>query len=175
MVTGDDGRPAQLDGCEPLLEVAYDPTHQPYDARADVDRVVATLAAGLGRPVEVVDADPGARPSAPGETPTIVVSWEPGTHEGTQLGKGGPLVTGGVVVAGTVVLNAAQPVAPGAGPGSWGSVILHELGHAVNLDHVDDPDELMFPTLLPERAASWGSGDLNGLAAVTGTCGSPTR
>jgi hypothetical protein len=43
------------------------------------------------------------------------------------------------------------------------AVVLHELGHVLGLDHVDDPDELMYPTI--ERT-SYGPGDLEGLAEL---------
>ena len=42
--------------------------------------------------------------------------------------------------------------------------LLHELGHLVGLDHVDDPNELMYPRAA-ERT-SYGPGDLKGLALL---------
>lgn len=49
------------------------------------------------------------------------------------------------------------------------AVILHELGHLVGLDHVDDRNELMFPST-GERS-SYGPGDRHGLAALgKGAC-----
>ncbi|MGJ9411746.1 matrixin family metalloprotease [Aeromicrobium sp. CF4.19] len=43
------------------------------------------------------------------------------------------------------------------------AVLLHELAHLVGLDHVDDTDELMYPTSGP---LEWGPGDLAGLEAL---------
>jgi hypothetical protein len=50
------------------------------------------------------------------------------------------------------------------------AVILHELAHLVGLDHVDDPDELMYPEQRDDSVA-FGPGDRRGLAAVgAGPC-----
>ena len=44
-------------------------------------------------------------------------------------------------------------------------LVLHELGHLHGLDDVDDPGELMDPSL---AASAWGPGDLFGLAMTHG-------
>jgi hypothetical protein len=50
------------------------------------------------------------------------------------------------------------------------AVVLHELAHLLGLDHVDDPDELMFPEQL-EDSVGFGPGDRRGLAAAgSGPC-----
>ncbi|MBI3649388.1 MAG: matrixin family metalloprotease, partial [Actinobacteria bacterium] len=48
---------------------------------------------------------------------------------------------------------------------SDGLVLMHELGHIVGLDHVKDPNEVMFESrVLPGAAVDdWGPGDLEGL------------
>ena len=47
---------------------------------------------------------------------------------------------------------------------SHGSVLLHELGHIMGLDHVKDPDQLMYSGRHPNfRVRDFGSGDLEGL------------
>ena len=46
-----------------------------------------------------------------------------------------------------------------------GSLLLHELGHAIGLDHMTDKRQVMYPVILPQ-AAQYASGDLRGLAAV---------
>lgn len=49
------------------------------------------------------------------------------------------------------------------------SVVMHELGHVVGLDHSSDPAQLMFAAAT--STAQWGAGDLQGLAlAGAGPC-----
>jgi hypothetical protein len=43
------------------------------------------------------------------------------------------------------------------------AVVLHELGHVLGLDHVDDPGQLMFPSV---TRTDYGPGDLEGLAEL---------
>jgi hypothetical protein len=51
------------------------------------------------------------------------------------------------------------------------AVLLHEFGHVVGLDHVDDPTQVMNPEVV---ALELGSGDLAGLAAIgAAACATP--
>ena len=53
---------------------------------------------------------------------------------------------------------------PGFGSGApWGHVILHELGHAMNLGHVLSPYQMMRPVITSDYAAIYGAGDTQGL------------
>jgi len=76
-------------------------------------------------------------------------------------------------VTGMVLLNRdylGQAARWQGGPQRVRAVILHELGHLVGLDHVDDPHELMYPrpTVLGDDFAD---GDRRGLAALSsGPC-----
>ncbi len=73
------------------------------------------------------------------------------------------------ITQGFVVLdrNRKMPTGFGLGDanglqGTWGQLVMHELGHTVGLTHVSDKTQLMYP-YLQRRAATWGLGDLGGL------------
>jgi hypothetical protein len=76
-------------------------------------------------------------------------------------------------VTGTVVLDGPQLAGildERRGRASVRSVIMHELGHLVGLDHVDAAGQLMQPEG-DETLTRWGAGDLTGLEAVgSGRC-----
>lgn len=66
-----------------------------------------------------------------------------------------------------VVIDKTFRFRPGFGSGrpTRGATLIHELGHAVGLDHVGDPRQMMYPA--PTRHnASYAKGDLRGLAKV---------
>lgn len=66
---------------------------------------------------------------------------------------------------GIVVVDADATAGRGFGDRyAHGSVLLHELGHIVGLDHVKDPDQLMYSGRHPNfRVRDFGLGDLEGL------------
>jgi hypothetical protein len=86
-----------------------------------------------------------------------------GLGHGT-LGHGGVRVVDDVVVGGRAVVGNDGEAAPGFGPGhTLGSVLLHEIGHAMNLSHVDVQTELMYPVSTTLSPSTFGSGDRMGL------------
>jgi hypothetical protein len=70
---------------------------------------------------------------------------------------------------GFVVVNAQQrgDYAPGFGAGrTRGALLLHELGHALGLNHVGNTAELMYPTMIDRRTTGYKVGDRAGLRHV---------
>ena len=69
---------------------------------------------------------------------------------------------------GQVVLDSTAHLLPGftsRGTVTWGQAFLHELGHLVGLDHVDDQSQLMYPVLWAGNHR-YGTGDLRLLHQV---------
>lgn len=119
----------------------------------------------------------------------VLVAWTtPGDVPelgGPTIGRGGALSVSGdggrrTYVSATLFLDRPQVESELADASAHGTsvtrraqlraVMLHELGHVFGLDHVDDPSQLMFPTM---RLAitDFGVGDLRGLHALaTGPC-----
>ena len=97
----------------------------------------------------------------------------PTNDEGAYaVGVGGPIVSeDGEILGGGVVLRAdeAFPAVFGAGA-TTGNVLLHELGHALGLDHVADPEQLMFPTMSAETPDGFADGDRAGLQSLVAQC-----
>ena len=83
---------------------------------------------------------------------------------------------GSALVDAVVVLSAPNDPGAGFGPNARGGLLLHELGHAVGLAHVDDRTQIMNP-ISTGAAGVYGTGDLAGLRILgSGGClTAPTR
>ena len=76
-------------------------------------------------------------------------------------------------MTGQVMLDAPQLAESATHPGGdviARSIVLHEVGHLVGLQHVEDATQLMFPEA-QEGVTDLGAGDLTGLAELgRGAC-----
>ncbi|WP_344131767.1 matrixin family metalloprotease [Pedococcus bigeumensis] len=104
----------------------------------------------------------------------VLVAWTDPTQvpglAGPIVGIGGP---GGAPyssetekhwVSGIVYLDApgiAEVLARPNGMVAARAIVIHELGHLVGLDHVNDPSQLMYPHQIDQ--STFGPGDLEGL------------
>ena len=72
------------------------------------------------------------------------------------------------IVSGFVVLSTKPAVAYKRGFGAGitrGELLLHELGHAMGLNHVSNAKQIMYPVIISRPKAAYGVGDLDRAAA----------
>lgn len=185
---GDTDRPVTYDSCE-RVRVRLNPDGGPDDSEAIVRDAIRTVADATG--LELVwDGRTDARPSGRGGSSrgrgTDPLRGLRGSHvlvafataaqvpalKGDVAGIGGSTrVTDGTgrsrYVGGEVTLDedAFARIRPRAdGRDEAEAIVLHELGHVVGLDHVEDRGELMNAENL--GLDDFGPGDLTGLAAL---------
>jgi hypothetical protein len=121
-------------------------------------------------PAEIVVAVVGSGATDLGLTKNVLgvggVTWTMWSGPSGQ----GLVVTRGFVVLSATGMNALKPgFAKGA---TQGNVMLHELGHATGLEHVNAATETMNPTLTSSTPKGYGRGDRAGLKklGIKGGC-----
>jgi hypothetical protein len=192
------GHPIRWDPCSPI-EVVVSVAGAPdsvtaAELRRDVEAAAADIGAVSGLDV-VVTGTTDDRPHADRPTTVtgpdgprwapVLIGWRTPHEAGLPMrdtdralalpisarpeARGAPAT----YVTGQIVLNAErEELRPGRDDraDSWGATILHELGHIVGLDHVDDADEVM--AVHPGRGpVALGPGDRAGLRAVGADAG----
>lgn len=87
---------------------------------------------------------------------------------GNVIGLGGWLNGyDNAIQEGAAVLDRTAHLRSGFGKGAtWGSLLLHELGHAMNLDHAAERNEVMHSGLGDFSPGSYQAGDLTGLSRL---------
>jgi hypothetical protein len=187
------GAPARWDPCTPIRYVVQ-PGWIPAQGRADLAEALRRLSAVSGLQfVDEGDTDElpslsraAYQPERYGERwAPLLIGWVP--PEQTDLGLSGSVAEGGVqgislatvvpstggpsLVSGQVALNADNRLSAGFGAGTTdGEVLLHELAHAVGLNHVLDPTQVMYPQTT-NGESTFGAGDRAGLAALGAPAG----
>lgn len=178
--------PVRWNPCTPIHYVT-NLAEAPPTAAADVAGAVSRISAATG----IQFIDDGSTTEIPmvgranvasrygqGWAPLLIAWSHPGESDelpgGGVVGQGsasstGPLGGPQVYGTGQVAIDAQATAGLAAGFGSgvtMGQLLLHELGHAMGLGHVDDASQIMYPQLVPLRAAAYGSGDRAGLARL---------
>jgi hypothetical protein len=184
LATNDDGTPVGYSPCRPLHYVV-NADLAPEGAAGLVPAAIEAVSRATGIRF-VNDGSTDEQPSegrAPYQPETYGERWAPlliswTTPEAAPKLKGKIIGTGGSThysygdgpksfVTGSLELDAPQIAAELSRPDGSGyatAVILHELGHVMGLEHVDDPVQLMYPEIgTPDGLAA---GDLNGLQAL---------
>ncbi|HET8969683.1 MAG TPA: matrixin family metalloprotease [Candidatus Nanopelagicales bacterium] len=122
-------------------------------------------------------------PNTTGRQPEMLrIGWaKPGRGKGRtpvltgyEAGRGGSSWSGTHYFRGMVALDARSRLPAGFGQGATrGALLLHEIGHAVGLNHARTPSQIMYPILSnTEPASVFGAGDIAGLRKLgrTGRC-----
>ena len=165
------GAPVGYSPCR-TIEVEINPDGAPSDYRELVDTAIDHVSEYSGLTFSVIGTTTDRYADIDTSDPSrpVLVSWADSEEvpelEGNIAGLGGSLARdqGGRLryVTGTVTLDIDAFVGLGAtNPGTAQSIVDHEFGHLVGLDHVDDENELM--TAATTGQTVWGPGDKRGL------------
>ena len=170
-------KPVGWDPCSPIV-YEVNPDGAPDDWESLVGDAVATISDATGLVFEdagVTDDRAFDERFRAGVDPRpVLIAWatseEVPALAGDVAGLAGPIsTTDGVLtqyVTGRVVLDSDafdEIERYQGGAEQHRAIVLHELGHLVGLDHVEDPSQLMYRTTEVTRL---GRGDLRGLALV---------
>ncbi|WP_170286181.1 matrixin family metalloprotease [Nocardioides rubriscoriae] len=164
------GQPVRWSSCDPIRYVV-NPTNAPDGWRDTLDASLAAVSDATGLQFDdegVSSASTTTSRLGPGDRPDpVLVSWadprdEP-ELEGDIVGVAGAASIGGIYQTGSVILDAPafDEMERRGEEGLQRAVLMHELGHLVGLDHVDDRRQLMYPSTTVQM--TFGPGDLTGL------------
>ncbi len=177
------GQPVRWNPCTPI-HWQFRAAGAPAGGRAVVTQAVARIARATGTQWVfdgVVTTAPSTAwlPDSLDNIRPVLIGWTDAAHSDLLRGQAArtlgvtrtawfAVTTDGVTVASiraAVVALDRRNRLPSNGPVSWKTVVLHELGHAVGLDHAGSSAELMYP-VLQRSLSDLQRGDLQGLARV---------
>ena len=157
--------PTRRNPCAPI-DVFYDTTNQQLDLTETVRSAVAQASAASGVPMQLVGAGQ-VRPTNPR---ALVIDWVRGQTEwlGVARQANQPDARG---VVWRTTLSISLAASRGVARGRWETVVLHELGHILGLQHSHDATSLMFSPSESKGTWPWVTtvfteGDRRGLFAV---------
>jgi hypothetical protein len=164
------GQPVRWSSCAPIPYVVNS-AQAPDGWQDTLDEALGAVSDATGLDFEYVgtssDSSTASRFGVGNRPDPVLVSWvdprEEPKLEGDIVGVAGAASVGGVYVTGSVILDAPafEAMDRRGEEGVERAVLMHELGHLVGLDHVDDQRQLMYPSTTFQT--TFGPGDLEGL------------
>lgn len=160
-----DFTPTRRNPCAPI-DVFYDTTNQQLDLTETIRSAVAQASAASGVPMQLVGAG-RVRPTSPR---VLIIDWVRGQTEWLGVARQANQADARGVVWRTT-LSISLAASRGVARGRWETVVLHELGHVLGLQHSHDPTSLMFSPSESKESWPWVTtvfteGDRRGLLAV---------
>lgn len=178
-----DGHPVAWDPCTPIrwtMNTGGAPADVGNEVRAAIGRIAAASAfefTYVGPTAAIPQRDwvvAGSDGAGTGYAPLIVAFVDAASTDlldpGHPANGGADRIrspTGAMYVSGSVAIDVAylRDYDRGFGPGTLGGLLLHELGHALGLDHVASRSEVMNP-VISAGPGELGPGDRIGLATL---------
>lgn len=174
------GVPAHWSSCSPITWTYFEEKSRPYGLGV-AQTALQAIANATGFTFKYVDPgttpepkwDVIGNPDAPANPAQLQIMFGDASNipqlTGGTLGITAPYWNGDnqIQVAYVVVRPDATYGAKDFGFGGLGLVFMHELAHAMGLDHVSSVSDLMYPDLWSIQATAFAAGDLAGLYKVS--------
>ncbi len=160
-----DFTPTRRNPCAPI-EVYYDQTKQQLDLTETIRSAIAQASAASGVPMRLIGSGK-TRPTTPR---VLIIDWTSGPTDWLGVARqANEKDARGVVWRTSQSISLAS--ARGVARGRWETVVLHEIGHILGLQHSHDPTSLMFSPSESKGSWPWVTtvftpGDQRGLQAV---------